>query len=53
MAVAAVCPATVQLVSLGVHHGFHGSLGEAPEQLLHVDGTVVETGRGEDVRRRA
>ena len=36
MAVAPVCPATAQLVSLGVHHGAHDPLGEAPEQLLHV-----------------
>lgn len=27
-------------------------LGEAPEQLLHVDCAVVETGHSEHVRRR-
>lgn len=52
VAVSAVRPAPAQLVGLGVHHGVHDLLGEAPEQLLHVDGAVVETGHGEHVRRR-
>lgn len=52
VAVAAVRPAAAQLVGLGVHHGVHDLLGEAPEQLLHVDGAVVEPGHGEHVRRR-
>lgn len=52
VAVAAVRPAAAQLVGLGVHHGVYDLLGEAPEQLLHVDGTVVETGHGEHVRLR-
>ena len=52
VAVSAVRPAAAQLVGLGVHHGVHDLLGEAPEQLLHVDGAVVETGHGEHVRRR-
>ena len=52
VAVAAVRPAPAQLVGLGVHHRVHDLLGEAPEQLLHVDCTVVETGHGEHVRRR-
>ena len=52
VAVAAVRPAAGQLVGLGVHHCVHDLLGEAPEQLLHVDGAVVETGHGEHVRRR-
>ena len=45
-------PAATQLVGLGVHHGVHYLLGESAKQLLHVDGTVVETGHGEYVRRR-
>lgn len=40
VAVSAVRPAAVQL------------LGKAPEQLLHVDDAVVETGHGKHVRRR-
>lgn len=52
VAVSAVPPATAELVGLGVHHGVHDLLGETPEQLLHVDGAVVETGHGEHVRRR-
>ena len=52
VAVAAVRPAAAQLVGLGVHHRIHDLLGEAPEQLLHVDGAVVEPGHGEHVRRR-
>lgn len=40
VAVSAVRPAAAQL------------LGKAPEQLLHVDDAVVETGHGEHVRRR-
>lgn len=52
VAVAAVHPAAAQLVGLRVHHGVHDLLGEAPEQLLHVDGAVVEPGHGEHVRRR-
>lgn len=35
-AVAAVRPATAQLVGLGVHLGVHDPFGEAPVQLLHV-----------------
>ncbi|MFR4501686.1 MAG: hypothetical protein ACLVDY_01380 [Collinsella sp.] len=41
-----------QLVGLGVHHVVRDLLGEAPEQLLHIDGAVVETGLGEHVWRR-
>ena len=52
VAVAAVRPAAAQLVGPGVHHRIHDPLGEAPEQLLHVDGAVVEPGHGEHVRRR-
>ena len=52
VAVAAVRPAPAQLVGLGVHHCIHDLLGESAEQLLHVDGAVVETGHGEHVRRR-
>ena len=52
VAVPAVGPAAAQLVGLRVHHGVHDLLGEAPEQLLHVDGAVVEPGHGEHVRRR-
>lgn len=52
VAVAAVRPAAAQLVGLGVHHGVYDLLGEAPEQLLHVDGTVVEPRHGEHVRLR-
>lgn len=52
VAVAAVRPAAAQLVGLGVHHRIHDLLGEAPEQLLNVDGAVVEPGHGEHVRRR-
>lgn len=52
VAVSAVRPAAAQLVGLGVHHCVHDLLGETPEQLLHVDGAVVETGHGEHVRRR-
>lgn len=52
VAVAAVRPAAAQLVGLGVHYRIHDLLGEAPEQLLHVDGAVVEPGHGEHVRRR-
>ena len=52
VAVPAVRPAAAQLVGLGVHHGVHDLLGESAEQLLHVDGAVVETGHGEHVRRR-
>lgn len=50
-AVAAVRP-PAQLVGLGVHHVVRDLLGEAPEQLLHIDGAVVETGLGEHVWRR-
>lgn len=53
LAVSAVRPAAAQLVGLGVHHGVRDLLGEAPEQVLHVDGAIVETGHGEHVRRRA
>lgn len=52
VAVAAVRPAPAQLVGLGVHHVVHELLGEAPEQLVHIDGAVVETGHGEHVWRR-
>lgn len=52
VAVSAVRPAPAQLVGLGVHHGVRDLLGEAPEQVLHVDGAVAETGHGEHVRRR-
>ena len=52
VAVSAVRPAPAQLVGLGVHHGVHDLLGEAPEQVLRVDGAVVETGHRELVRRR-
>lgn len=52
VAVAAVRLATAQLVSLGVHHGVRDPLDEGLEQLLHVDGAVVEPGHGEHVRRR-
>ena len=52
VAVSAVRPATAELIGLGVHHGVHDPLGEPAEQLLHVDGAVVETGHGEHVRRR-
>lgn len=52
VAVAAVCPAAAQLVGLRVHHGVHGLLDEAPEQLLHFDGAVVEPGHGEHAQRR-
>ena len=52
VAVSAVRPAPAQPVGFGVHHGVHDLLGEAPEQLLRVDGAVVETGHGEHVRRR-
>lgn len=52
VAVSAVRPAAAQLVGLGVHHGVHDLLGEAPEQLLHVDGAVVGAGHGGHVRRR-
>lgn len=51
-AVAAVRPAPARLVGLGVHHVVNDLLGEAPEQLLHIDGAVVETGLGEHVWRR-
>lgn len=52
VSVSAVGPAAARLVGLRVHHGVHDLLGEAPEQLLHVDGAVVEPGHGEHVRRR-
>lgn len=52
VAVSAVRPATAEPVGLGVHHGVHDLLGEPAEQLLHVDGAVVETGHGKHVRRR-
>lgn len=52
VAVAAVRPATAQLVGLGVHHCVHDLRGETPEWLLHVDGAIDETGHGEHVRRR-
>lgn len=52
VAVSAIRPATAELGGLGVHHGVHDLLGEPAEQLLHVDGAVVETGHGEHVRRR-
>lgn len=45
-------PPPAQLVGLGVHHVVRDLLGEAPEQLLHIDGAVVETGLGEHVWRR-
>lgn len=51
VAVSAVRPASAQLVGLGVHRCIHDLLGEAPEQLLHVDGAVVEPWHGEHVRR--
>lgn len=44
LAVSAVRPAAAQLVDLGVHHDVHDLLGEAAQQLLHVDGPVVEPG---------
>lgn len=47
-----VRPATAQLVGLGVHHCVRNLLNEAPEQFLHVDGAVVETGHGEHVRHQ-
>lgn len=47
-----VRPATAQLVGLGAHHCVRDLLGEAPEQLLRVDGAVVETGHGEHVLGR-
>lgn len=53
VAVAAVRPTAAQLVGLGVRHGVDDLLGEAPEQLLHIDGAVVEPWHGEHVRRRA
>lgn len=31
-------------VGLGVHHGVHDLIGERAQQLLHVDGAVVEPG---------
>lgn len=52
VAVAAVRPAAAQLVGLSAHHGVHDLLGEPAQQLLHVDGAVVEPGHGEHVRRR-
>lgn len=52
VAVAAVRPAAAQLVGLGVHHDAHDLLGEAPEQVLHVDGAVVKPEHGEHVRRQ-
>lgn len=52
VAVSAVRPAAAQLVGLGVHHGVHDLLSEPAEQLLHVDGAVVEPGHGEHARRR-
>ena len=52
VAVSAVRPAAVQLVGLGVHHGVDDLLGEAPVQLLYVNGAVVETWHDERVRRR-
>lgn len=52
VAVAAVRPAAAELVGLGAHHGVHDLLGEPAQQLLHVDGAVVEPGHGEHVRRR-
>lgn len=36
-----------------VHHGVHDLLGEPAQQLLHVDGTVVEPGHEVHVRSRA
>lgn len=45
-------PPPAQLVGLGVHHVVRDLLGEVPEQLLHIDGAVVETGLGEHVWRR-
>lgn len=52
-AVAAVRPAPpAQLVGLGIHHVVRDLLGEATEQLLHVDGAVIEHGHGEHVWRR-
>lgn len=52
VAVAAVRPAAARLIGLGVRHGVHDLLGESAEQLLHVDGAVIETGHGKHVRRR-
>lgn len=52
VAVSAVRPASAQLVGFGVHYCVHDPLGEAPEQLPHVNGAAVETGHGEHVRRR-
>lgn len=45
-------PPPAQLVGLGVDHVVRDLLGEALEQLLHIDGAVVETGLGEHVWRR-
>lgn len=39
-------------VGFCAHHNVHDLLGEAPEQLLHVDGAIIETGHVEHVRRR-
>ena len=52
VAVAAV-RSIAQPVGSRVHHGVHDLLGEPAQQLLHVDGTVVEPGLEVHVRSRA
>lgn len=37
-------PVVAEPVGFGVHHGVRESLSDAPEQLLHVDGAIVEPG---------
>ena len=49
VSVAAVGAAAAELVGLGVHHGVDHLLGQSAEQLLHVDGAVVEPRHGEHV----
>ena len=44
VAVSAVGPATAQLVGLGVHHGVHDLLGEAPEHVVNADGASSKRG---------
>lgn len=44
VAVAAVRPFAVDPVDFCVHHGVYELLGEALEQLLHVDGVIAEPG---------
>lgn len=48
----AVVRAAAQLVGLRIHHGVHDLLGESAQQLLYVDGAVVEPGHDMHVRRR-